>query len=117
MKLCYMTFKLTKGGFEENKVEAEKLALAIMKRHPDHYVLLAHNSTHFADRNGFKFKSIEFDIAIIYAVDMVIIGKPLDYKESSGSVWEWAIAKTLDKEIVTSDYLLGKVPKPHLWHT
>ena len=110
-----MTYKLTKGGFEENKAEAEKLALAIMKKHPDYYILLAHNSTHYVDKNGFQFKSIEFDISIIHSVDLVIIGSPLNYSESSGSVWEWAIAKTLNKEIVTSDFLLGKSKEPHLW--
>jgi len=60
-------------------------------------------------------RSILADIAIIKKVDLVIIGKPLNYRESAGCVWEWEISRLFQKEWVTSDYLLGKSPEPHLW--
>ena len=112
--LAYMSFPLSNGSFEVNRKRAEKLAVQIMRLNPNLHVLLAHNSTNFSDAVS-KFKSIGFDIAIIQKVDMFIIGKPLDYCESCGSVWEYFIAKSLNKKIVTSDYLLGKTNKPDKW--
>ena len=112
--LAYMCYPLS-NRFRQNKKEAEELALAIMDKNPNIYVLLAHNSTHYSDFNGRKFCSIEFDLAIIRKIDLFIIGKPLNYCESCGSVWEFCFAKSLGKKIVTSDFLLGKTPEPHLW--
>jgi hypothetical protein len=112
--LAYMTYPLSNGNFEKNRIKAEKLANQIMQKNPNIFVLLAHNATHFSDRVE-RYKPIEFDIAIIGKIDMLILGKNLDYNESSGSCWEYCLAKTLGKKTVTSDYLLGNSKEPMEW--
>lgn len=109
--MCYPLSR----NYKENKKKALALALSIMALNPNIFILLAHNSTQYSEQIE-KYRSVAFDIEIIKRVDMFIIGKPLDYEESSGSVWEYELAKHFRKQIVTSDYLLGYAPKPHLWN-
>ena len=110
--LAYMTYPLTKG--KNNGKKALTLALAIMAIYPNLHILVAHNTTQVAEQLE-KYRSIRFDIAIIEHADLLILGKPLNYAESSGSVWEYEIARHFKKPCVTSDFLLGKAPKPNLW--
>lgn len=111
--LCYMTFSLSNDPSGNGRA-AEELALKIMKRHPNLTVLIAHNSTQWMEKAE-KYRSMFADICIIAAADLLILGKPLDYGDSCGSCWEFQIAKFHQKPIITSDFLIGFSPAPHLW--
>ena len=111
--LAYMTYPLTNDP-EGNRKKAEALALSIMVLYPTLTILLAHNSTQYLEKAE-THRSILADIAIIKKVDLVILGRPLNYSESSGCVWEYEISRFFEKEWVTADYLLGKSPERHFW--
>lgn len=106
--LAYLAFPLSKGSFRSNKSRVEKLALKIMAKNPEIYVVTAHHCTNYADKNGDKYRSIAFDLKIIEKSDLFILGSnTLDYKASSGCVWEYFFAKWLNKPIKTAEDLLS----------
>lgn len=111
--LAYLTFPLTSDP-KRNGSSVEKLAIEIMKRNPNITVVFAHKATQFSDKIG-EYRSILGDIQIIKNCDLLIEGKPLNYNESSGSVWEYEIAKFFKKPTATSDFLLGLSSSPKTW--
>lgn len=111
--LAYMTYPLSSDP-RGNTKKAIALSLAIMAIFPTMTILLAHNSTQYTEEIE-PHRSILADIQIIKNCDLVILGKPLDYSESSGCVWEYRLAQFFQKPIVTSDYLLGYSPDPLTW--
>lgn len=111
--LAYMSFTIS-NGHSNIKEETLDLACEIMKRHPLLTVLVAITSTSHTDKVG-EYRSIQSDIILIEKADIFILGKPLNYSESSGSVWEYFIAKHLRKPTYTSDFLLGKSLLPNSW--
>ncbi len=113
--LAYMSYVISNGSANIRE-ETLKLANEIMKLHKNLTVLIAITSTNHADKVG-KYRSIASDITLISRCDVFIMGKPLNYSESSGSVWEYFIARHFKKPCFTSDYLLGKSPNPESWRT
>lgn len=111
--LAYLTYPLSNNP-KGNGNAVERLAIEIMGKNPNLTVIYAHKSTQFSEKVG-EFRSIYGDIQLIKKADLLIMGRPLNYEESSGSVWEYEIAKFFRKPTVTSDYLLGKSESPELW--
>lgn len=114
--LAYLTYPLTNPNPKTNTKKAMALALSIMAIYPTMTIIIAHNSTQYMEKLE-PYRSCLGDITIIKNCDLVILGRPLKYTESCGSVWEYRIAQSFNKPIVTSDYLLGLSPEPHLWRT
>jgi hypothetical protein len=113
--LAYMSYTISNG---HSNIRGETLDLAnqLMLKHPNLTVLVAITATSHTDKIQ-EYRSIASDITLIEKSDIFIMGKPLNYAESSGSVWEYFFARHLGKPCFTSDYLLGKSANPSTWRT
>jgi len=111
LKLAYLSYPFSDDPKRRTE-EVLKLAAKIIKRNPDLVLIIPHIlvdhpkirkaiiSTH-----GEKLFA-KWDLALINACDIFIIGAKLDYKISKGCIWETAFAEWRGKKIVKAEDLI-----------
>jgi hypothetical protein len=105
--LVYLSYKFSNDPTFNTKV-ARLLALKIMEKHPEWYVLVPHFCVDaMLDgvvkwKEGFKFSEWRrgraglMAIAFLSRCDKVILGCEPTYEQSAGVTWEWNFVKLLN---------------------
>lgn len=116
MILVYIAYPYTSNP-SKNTEEVRKIALKLIKKYPEIVPLIPHYCFNFAKKNPEDIKkqtteehvqSISWELEAIGRCDCFIIGKELNYDESTGVTWEYCYAKSLGKPIYEASDLLKR---------
>lgn len=108
-KMAYIAYPYARPNPRENMEKVRKIATAIMKKHPNIFVIVPHTAVdvtlfgeipekvakHPVEHHLFACK---LEYTILSKIDIFILGCELDFATSSGMIWEMAFVQWLQTQ-------------------